>query len=299
LALSASPLGILKAASPVAAGNDELWLVDARSAPQGHACPQAWHVEYQNAAGCWERMQLGDLFTCCHDGRPLVLFIHGNRNDRYWALRNGRAVQAALLGCNPPAQGVRYVVYSWPAEQIRGPVRDARYKTLVANGEAWRFATLLAQLPASLSVGLVSFSLGGRIAAGALHYLAGGSWLGKSLPSAPRPALRSLTLAPAFDHDWLANCRTFGQALQAVDQFHVFYNSCDPVLKRYDKLDRCGHAAALGYTGLAQSDCSLPQRYGQSDAARIVGKTHELQAYLRHGSVRTKLQQMLLWQPVA
>jgi Alpha/beta hydrolase of unknown function (DUF900) len=280
---------------------DEMWVVDSHSVGCSEAeiqNPSRWSVQRRETSTCWRASQLTDYFASLQDGKKTVVFVHGNRNDHAWAVRNGQSVYEALVRQAPTVEPFRFVIYAWPADQIRGPVRDARYKTQVANGETYRFAWCLAQTPANVPVGLVSFSLGGRVVTGGLHLLAGGSLHGKALPAGDRPAMRSVCIAPAFDHDWLSQQRYYGQAINTLDTMRVFFNSCDPVLKRYQKLDRCGDAEALGYAGLCGYLGESAARYCESDASRYVGKTHELKQYLYHTAITQEFSRILLWDPV-
>jgi hypothetical protein len=178
---------------------------------------------------------------------------------------------------------MRFVIWSWPSDQIHGPLRDVRRKADRADDESNFFGWFLSQLTPTADVSLIGYSYGARIITGGLHLAAGGSLQGMRLPSQPdagRVRTSVALLAAALDHDWLCPGHLHGAALDHVDQLVVLYNSCDPALRCYDRVDRCTRADALGYVGLccACGGATL-QRVEQLNVAPYIGRTHAEDRY--------------------
>ena len=286
---------------PISARNDELWVLSSR----GFGCQEPsernrglWQVRRRETASGWRGSTWDDFTNSAGDSLPTVIYVHGNRNDWDWALRNGQTVYQSLVRNLPAEQRFRFVIYAWPSDQIHGPVKDARYKANVANQEAFRFGWMAGRIAPATQLGLIGFSLGGRIITGGLHLLAGGTWQGHTLPPAERPSTRAVLWAPAVHDHWLLPNSAQGLALRSLERLRLYYNSCDPVLRRYHKAEHFANPAALGYSGCAAFS-HLAETAGkvvQSDACGQVGKTHEMAAYCQSECIMRETRDYVLWQ---
>lgn len=315
--------------------DDELWLVSTR----GIAClPQAggpvpWQV-WRWTADRWESAPVTILREAIADRPlPILVFLHGNRVDAALAGQYGWQAYRALVGSRAQPPAVRFIIWSWPSDQIHGPLRDARSKADRSDEEAWLLAAFLAGLPwpehppssstysndvisadcsdcadASGSserprpageahlVAIVGYSLGARIGCGALHLLGGGSWRGRQIEVRPICHFRIALWAAAEHSHWLLPGQPHERALGTAERWWISLNPCDPVLSRYRWVDRCERPAALGVVGLTSRwrlPGELASRVEEEDVSGQIGGTHSLHPYLHSGYILEKTRQVL------
>ncbi len=263
--------------------HDELWLISTRRGGGGCECG---HLPVQRASGCghWQWSTMAE-FLSAEPSMLTIFFVHGNRVSPALAVDYGVSAYRALLQQAPPTAPVRFVIWSWPSEKVKGQIRDIRAKAARTNADGYYLACVVNQLDPTTPVGLWGYSFGARITTGALHLLGGGHMGGYTLsatPLAKRPPIRVVLMAAALHNYWLLPGRYHGQALDPVEAMLLINNSCDRALKHYHLVTRCGSPDALGYTGFAG-----PYRLGiaaekvsQMDACCIVGEEHDLRRYL-------------------
>ena len=124
-----------------------------------------------------------------------------------------------------------------------GPGRGATRKSKppARDCESYFLANFMSRLNPDTQLRLLGYSFGGRIVSGALH-LAGGGTLGRfqlaDANSRPPNSVRVVLLAAAMDNYWWLPGRYHGECFSQVDRLLLLYNSCDPVLRFYPRLDR-------------------------------------------------------------
>jgi len=190
----------------------------------------------------------------------------------------------------PPELPLRFVIWSWPADRIRGPLRDVRTKAARTPLASYCLAWQLAQFDPQAPVGLMGFSFGARVITGSLHLLAGGRLGRLALPPTEpqaRPPVRAVLMTAALDANWLVPGHRHGRALTAVDRLLLVNNSCDRAMKWYPLLDRCRRPTPLGRWGLC-----CPWRLGpaaarihQVDASCQLGPSHDFRSYLQDSNL--------------
>jgi hypothetical protein len=193
---------------------------------------------------------------------------------------------------------VRFVIWSWPSEQIHGPLRDVRAKAARSDLDAVYLGRFLAGIQPQVRVGLVGYSYGARIIAGGLHLLGGGQLLGWTVSPGERPQLRVALWAAAEDDDWLVPGRYHGQALGMAEHWLITYNCCDPVLARYHLLQKWVKPVAMGYSGVAGRNllpADLDARIEEWDVSNLVGSTHDLEPYLYSPAIAGRTRDVVLW----
>lgn len=215
----------------------------------------------------------------------LVIYVHGNRIDEQYALQRGRAYDKILsdYGDGPH---IKFLVWSWPADRIKGQIRDIRVKAARTDCEARILADFLGQVPPHVRLSLIGFSYGARIISGALH-----------LQGRYRAGLnaRVAMLAAAVHSEWLAPGAEHGRAMLETNRLLLICNSCDRVLKRYRVVEKRGRPTALGYTGI---DYRLPAGGGtlkQVDVCCRVGKRHDECRYLNIPEIAGPVARHSLW----
>lgn len=280
---------------------DEVWLVNARGlgCPSGGA-PDLRVSRFDPASKEWIDASLGEIQSA--PPMPLMVYVHGNRVEDWEALSLGWEAYCGLARTAGEAP-FRFVIWSWPSAQIRGPIKDARLKADRADSHAWYLGWFLNQMPEEQPIGLVGFSYGGRVITGALDALGGGTVAGRTLdlPAAKEGAtktarlIRAVLMSPAVDSCWLCPGGCEDRAADASERLLVFYNPCDPALKRFRVTDKCSKPDALGYTGLP---CNLVLASGASaeefNTSGYVGREHNSYTYLRSSTLMRMTREVVL-----
>jgi hypothetical protein len=288
---------------------DSLWIVSTRHLCCPDQCPVddvELHVKQCQGESGWEDSNLEALFEASKD-TITVIHIPGNRADWDTAIQEGKAVRDTLAQACPP-QPITFVIWSWPADQIKGQIRDFRAKANRANCDGVYLAWFLARLEkmqanGETKVSLIGYSYGARIALGGLHVWSGGGLVGVRLPDsdiASDTTVRVVLVAAAEHNYWLQPDCLHGLAYGRIDYALNLHNSCDQVLKRYRIVERCGRPQALGYTGLVGRSCfeDNAERFHEYDVCCAVGKSHDIAYYLFDDAIADKLTRYALWNEV-
>jgi hypothetical protein len=272
---------------------DELWMVSTRHLPSRVGCTidsQMLRIYGLDPRGCRVPAREERLFetfpgTTC-------LFVHGNQIEAPQARERGLLVYHRIRAANLSAGPLRFVLWSWPSDQLRRPLKDVRVKLARTNVEAFYLASFLRQMPRQ-HLSLVGYSYGARIVTGALHLDGGGVLLGYGLGDVAASGsglLRVALLAAAVDTDWLLPGHPHGLALTQVDGLLLLNNTRDRILKRYHVVAGRG-ATALGRTGLPWlllpgQDRQLVQQF---DLAALMGREHSLRLLLCNPQTAARL----------
>jgi hypothetical protein len=232
----------------------------------------------------WKSMDWRDALQPTSPMRTVV-YVHGNRiapgEDRY----RGMMVYRSLVTQGRPSQPIRFIVWSWPATTIRGPIKDMRLKAARTCPAGWQLAWFIDQLPEETPVSLIGYSFGARVASGALHVLGGGRLNGLQLTERlhpQRPPIRVAMIAAAFDADWMLPGRYHGRAISQVEKLVLVTNHRDPMMRLFHfSVDR-RKIHALGKEGVphAQSLGKAARRIQPVDVTHEVGRSHKLVDYL-------------------
>ena len=167
-------------------------------------------------------------------------------------------------------------------------------KVSFSDDESYYLARTLPSVLPGTPLSLVGFSLGCRIAGGALQLLAGGQAGGRRLaPEAiaawttgtSRP-IRVLLVAAAVDRDWFEPSGGEGRATLAVERVLVTQNGRDRGLKFYSRLYGPHGPEALGYVGPA---APLGGKLEVVDVSCQVGKQHDYEVYQAAPSVNRRI----------
>lgn len=278
-------------------GTDEAWMVSTRcvsfSCPTGIGPERFSYQVSRGACAGWEQADSDAFFAGAAAEKPVIVFVHGNRAGFCDAVNDGWPVYRQLhveSGGHP----FQFVIWSWPADQIRGgPRNDALVKAGRSDVQSFYLAAWLDRLPPQTPVTLIGYSFGARIIGGALHLGQGGELLGKTSPGQDRRPVRVMLIAAALDCEWLSPGSRNGQAVGAIEQMFITRNCCDPVLRLYPRMRRCDSSSALGFTGPASS-ARLAQPGAALETVGVesqVGRDHSWHSYLRSHAVRSRLAQ--------
>lgn len=271
-------------AAPGRAADSQLWLVSTRLLPHGpvhssrRALPEISRYERPTA---WRPASFDDLNASSDRNLPTVILVHGNDTDDATARSKGLALYQSLA--QEAGAPLRLILWSWPADYIPGPLRqDARIKAERTEADSYYLARFIAALESTGPLRLLAYSLGARVATGALHLLGGGSLDSQNIDVAAYrelPPVRVVLLAAAIDDDWLLPGRRHGRALEMVDRMVVLVNPHDRILRFYRLLG--SGSAALGVRGVASPASLGPHRrkFEQLNVNPIVGGQHAWSSY--------------------
>jgi hypothetical protein len=275
---------------------DQVWVVSTRhlGCPGGYLPTyQVWRYE----AGYWQPRSSEEFYAADSPDVVTAFYIHGNRISHSQAFQDGLDVYFQLVG-RYGDRPVRFVVWSWPSDQIKGPLNDVRAKAARSDVDAYYLAHFLTGMNPAVPVGITGYSFGARITTGALHALGGGAIMGQTVPSGARPQVRVALWAAAVHNHWLVPGNYHGNALPMADAWFNTLNYCDPVLERYRMLEKCSDPEALGYAGLAGRNLISPDlndRFEERNVSHLVGRTHDMQPYLYSSYIQQRTRQYVLW----
>ena len=276
---------------------DSLWLIGTRhlSCPHSDRCyNQSFQMLRYSESG-WQK---SDFPSFLSDRRDMTIFyVHGNRVDSSRAFRRGLEAYQAVIQRAARPDSIRFVVWSWPSDQVCGPRRDVLSKAARTDPESYYLATVLAQLPAKTEVGLLGFSFGARIISGALHLLSGSPLGGYRLGHIERSAdldFRAVLMAAAMDRDWWLPHGYHSQCPTVATQILVQFNPCDPALRFYPRVDRRERPQALGCSGFPWPGQLDDGMFEQQNVSPQLGRTHDASRYFASETIMQRARQVLL-----
>jgi len=284
----------------------DIWMISTRRAPWSNPVGGEdrivyWHLDAEKH---WEQTDLEALLATDDPAVPTCVYIHGNRTTRGGAVREGWSVSQKLKR-EAPDRPLRFVIWAWPADRIRGIRQDVQVKAYRSDVQAYYLAYLLGRMNPDVRVSLMGYSFGARTITGALHLLAGGRFAGRTLPEGMAPVertpVRAVLVAAAMSAYWLWPGGANGLALSRADRVLVTRNRYDPVLQYYPRMYGRGGPHALGYTGPARAS-QLGEQGEKLEilpVERYVGSNHALQSYLQSTPVRSLLAWYAFLEPPA
>lgn len=284
---------------------DQLWAVSTRHLGCGCSGLQepAWKMwRYDHDSKQWVAALAADFYATDSADVVTTFYIHGNRIDHGQAFRDGQDVYFQLAGKSDDERPVRFVIWSWPSSQIKGPLKDIRSKAWRTDADGYYLARFLAGMSPEVPTGLLGYSYGARIITGALHLLGGGTLAGQTVPGGDWPPMRVALWAAALHNHWLLPGHYHGQALGVAERWLITHNCCDPVLARYQWVEKCGDPVAMGYSGVYGRNLLPPElndRIEEMNVTSLVGGTHDMRPYLYSLPIQSRTRQYMLWHDLA
>ena len=263
---------------------DQIWMISTRKLCSSEAALESLVFRQRIQGDNWHDASLDEFLVGDGGGdkRPTLFYVHGNRVTPEKALRRGLLTYQRIILDWQGAPPIRFVIFTWPSDEISGQIRDVRTKACRADEHAFHLARLLAKMEEHREVSLIGHSFGGRLSIGALHLLGGGSIHCKRLPMSEKtPPSVNLTLtAPAIRNDCFSTTRT--KAMTKINHLFVMHNSRDEFLKFFRLAKFDGRNPALGLTGLLchEQFTSHRGRIEQLDVTLEVGIEHAYLDYL-------------------
>jgi hypothetical protein len=277
---------------------DQIWMVSTRHL----GCPvggkydpplQVWRYQ----SGLWQPSSQAEFYASDSADVVTPIYVHGNQIDSGLAGSYGLTVYFEIVGkldAEPPA---RFVIWSWPSDKIKGPLRDVRAKADRSDVDGYYLGRFVAGIRPDVRVGILAYSFGARIASGAMHLLGGGQLCGQMLPPGPRPPVRVAMWAAAENSDWYLPGRFHGQALAAGSAWFITVNCCDPILVRYRLIEK-SNASAVGYAGIYGRNLLPPDvnaRIEEVNVSNIVDGEHNWRQYLFSPYIQGRSRDYVLW----
>ena len=278
---------------------DEILLVDVRSlggccAPElmaGRVRVRSYEITNDSGHRQWQPSDM-ETIQAADPSIATMVFVHGNRVSPGDACREGLAVYRRVVRQSASDTPIRFVIFSWPSSQIRGPLKDVRAKAARTQPAGLQLAWLVDQMPAETPVSLVGFSFGARIVTGALHILGGGTLNGRTLTERLNPnraPVNAVLLVAALHADWLAPGRYHGRALSQVDHMLLLNSRLDRAMQHYHFVTKRGKPQALGLRGPTCIDADGAGKITERDLGRYVGSNHNLFCYVSAPGVTSQL----------
>ena len=282
---------------------DEIILVNVR--PVGGCCDPAVladgvgieSYQAQNDSGRrqWQASNLESV-VAADAAVSTVIFVHGNRLTNWDAKCEGLAAYRRIVRQSVDDAPIRFVIFSWPAAQVSGPLKDVRVKAARTRPAACQLAWFVDKLPAETPITMVGFSFGARIITGSLHILSGGR-LGHigvaELQHSHRGPVNVVLLAAALNSDWLCPGHCHGQALSMVNRMVLVNNCADRAMKYYHFSTTCGRPQALGLCGPTCIDPAGAAKIVEINVSRYVGSDHNLFCYLSAPGVTREIGELV------
>jgi hypothetical protein len=275
---------------------DQVWLISSRHLGCATNASAESLQAFLYEKGTWQPKPIAEFYLTDSPDVVTTAYIHGNRIDANQASADGLAVYFQLVGKYDHTRAVRFIIYSWPSDQIKGPLKDVRSKAMRADKEAFLVAQFLQKLSPDVPVGLTGYSYGSRIILGSLHLLGGGEFCGRSVEPGKGQPIRVALWAAAEHNDWPLPGHAHGQALGMADHWYITINPCDPALARYSAVDKCAKPEALGYVGLAGGlPADLARRVEFMNVSNVVGASHDMERYLYSPMITEQTAKVVLW----
>ncbi|MEX2121810.1 MAG: hypothetical protein WD847_19665 [Pirellulales bacterium] len=275
-------------------GLREFWMVSSREAPVCRGLDRGvdrlsyWKCE----RGRWQRHTVDEFVAAMDPSLTTTFFVHGNTLDSEGATEAGRVLYEHL-GRGVPA--FRLVLWSWPAERIRGKSVRANVteKARSSESQGYYLAWLIDQIDPATPLSLTGHSFGARTVSAALQGLASGRIARHDLPerlyAGPRSIQAALVAAP-IDGDWLYPGKQHELALSQVERMLITVNRRDLVLRTFTRLSG-RRVEAVGTTGLVEKWRLGEQRSKviEIDASPWLGCLHLWSRYAENPQAAARL----------
>lgn len=256
------------------------------------------YVASSDGGRTWIQSDLSHVANPASDEAVTIFYVHGNKVDPHMARDRGIRVYRALAKRSCDERPMRFVIFSWPATETGGLLRDFRIKAARTRPCGWQLAWILNQMASDAQVSLLGYSYGARIVGGAAHVLAGGALNGLRLPDAQpgnHAPMRVAYFAAATHAYWFGPRSYHSQAMQQIDRLMLLNNELDPAMRFYSLVDKNGHPQAMGLRGPTCLTAESRQRVRCFDCSKCVGRSHDLFKYTATGRTMTSVWKHLMY----
>lgn len=265
---------------------DEVWVVSCRGLGCDSPHEAAERMKYwRYQSNDWAPSTREALVTASPE-RTTSFFVVGNDYSHTETVETGWYAYVRLVRRAPEAAPLRFVIWSWPCDRLRGRrLNDAKVKLWRTPAASFYMAWLADQLPQETPISMSGSSFGARIVMGSLELLAGGRYGGYQLAARGdrRPRhVDAVLMGAAFDNDDLLPGQPFGRALTQINRLLVFTNQSDFALRVYHFLfGRRSGLTAIGVTGPVATRRlgGHGDKIATREASGYVGRKHGAKPY--------------------
>lgn len=273
----------------------DVWVVSTRHLPDiacvpSSASPLVERLVPAGRCGRWETADVADLLG--DPGRPLLIFIHGNRYEAGDAKAQGLLLARRCAQALPEGTAARTVILSWPSGRQGILLRDGRAKYERAESDGRYLAWLLGKVEPDRPVALVAYSYGAIISLEALDNLVRATQAGRTdvEPWVGRGGrVHMVLVASAVRQDALAPRGAYRRVTEGIDRLTLVNNTRDMALKFFEFVDPALRAEALGREQMPARWLPPTVEFVQVDAADIIGKDHRFVPYLSSAPLRKRI----------
>ncbi len=267
---------------------DEIWLVSTRHilSCQGIPGPDQFVCKHPTGTA-WKQVPLRQLLDVQQNDTATanVVFIHGNRTDAFWARRRGKMAYQRLVANNPAnLPPVRFIIWSWPSDEIPNPLKDFQTKMDRSVFEGQLFGHFLAMLDPGQRISLVTYSMGAQVGFSGIEMA--------SQQHQCCPNIGMIAMAPVTHCRWSPHADRLDLINQQVSQLRFCNNSRDIALRAYRKV--CSVSCKTCFTPATDVIARAHPNVRQYDFSRSVGSEHNIIGYVTQPEVRCELDSLLL-----
>jgi hypothetical protein len=266
---------------------DEIWLVSTREISDECTAATREQLVCKHPVGSsWNRVPVDQLLDVqrLHPDRATVIFIHGNRTPAFWARRRGQMAYQCLVGNQsgnvPP---VRFIIWSWPSDEIPNPLQDFRRKMDRSLVDGCCFGRFLSWLDPHQAVSLMTYSMGTQIG------FTGVESATRQFGSCPPVGM--IAMAPVTHCRWQLTADRVRTLNDRIFRFRLCRNPKDIALRAYRKV--CSLECKTCYQPGAERFANCHPDVRQYDFSQSVGREHNILGYVSQPQVRLELEALL------
>lgn len=227
---------------------DQIWLVSSRKVT--NFCLDTCQLNAIQLVDCEWHASTVESFQLEHATDATlqtVFYIHGNMTDFNWSIIRGLKVYENMIGSQPDAPPVRFVIWSWPSERQTIPIRDALLKAKKAVCVGYSFRSLLNSLEGPCPF-IIGYSFGAQVVLSAMQ---------SPLHEECKGPYEITLIAPAFDRDFI-HCEIDSCRIAAnTATMRAYVDSKDRVIranghlgrKKYRRSGKCDHLISSKLNG--------------------------------------------------
>lgn len=277
---------------------DELWLISTRHLDG--VCESPEQLICKRAVGTgWEVVPIENLIAVHGQdvAQQTFVVIHGNRTPAFWARRRGKQIYQSLFGNVRDAAPVRFVIWSWPSEELdRRPVQDFLKKADRAVVEGHSFAKFLTIVDRRRQITMLTYSLGAQVSFTAFadisrteNALTGTCGCSQTAVGA-RKCFKVGMIAPVTQCEWPDNTEQVRMVNQQVEQLTSFRNPRDQAIIAFRII--CSVGKKQGFKAPqcidAIADCG-GCNVKRFDVSKEAGSEHNVTKYIRVPKIREQM----------
>ncbi len=250
-------------------------------------------ISLADGHGGWINSSLEAFLATDNASITTDVYVHGNDADSGIASSEGLLIYRQIVKNAPADRPTRFVIWSWPSDRQRHPIRTTRAHAHRADADGYYLGWFVSRIDRRVSIGLAGYSFGARVVSGAMHVLGGGRLAGQSLAAeaGSKPLVRAVLIAAAEDCDWMSPGRPNERAVPLVERMLLMNNYCDKALKKYRFIDPCTKPEALGYVGVGP--VSQPEKIEQLNACCPAGTDHDWRRYFFNDALVSQMRPYL------